>query len=106
MFADDTMIIGKIRPTHPIEDQYVMQENIIRITDWCKERQMYLNIEKCKNVRVGKRAPKIQYTITDPTTMASTRMNETEMERDLGIIISHDLKPRYKKQHQRLYCPS
>ena len=52
MFADETKIIGKIRLSHPIEDQQVIQENINRIADWCKELQMYLNIEKCKTMRV------------------------------------------------------
>ena len=73
MFADDTEFIGKIRSLNPIEDQQLIQEDINRIADWCKEWQMFLNIEKCNIMKIGKRIPKVQYTITDPTIMVPIR---------------------------------
>ena len=94
MFADDTKIIGKIRPTHAREDQTMIQDDINRIADWCEEWLMFLNTEKCKVMKVGKRTPMMRYTINDRCTGAPRQLEETNEERDLGILITRDLKPR------------
>ena len=55
---------------------------------------MYLNTEKCKSMRVGKQTPDIRYTIKDHSTEVPNQCKVTDVERDLRIIVSHDLKPR------------
>ena len=57
MFADDTNIIGIIRPLHYKEDQAVIEDNIHRNAEWCDNWLLYLNTEKCKRIRVGKQTP-------------------------------------------------
>ena len=59
MFADYTKIIGKIRPANFEEDQSLIQDDIKNVAKWRSDWHMYLNIEKFKVMRIGKRAPKI-----------------------------------------------
>ena len=72
----------------------MIQDDINRIADWCEEWLMFLNTEKCKVMRVGKRTLVIRYTINDRCTGAPRQLEETNKERDLGILITRDLKPR------------
>ena len=58
----------------------------------------YLNGEKCKVIRIERRAARNQYTINDPSNGLSQILDTRDQERALGVIISHDLKPRNKLQ--------
>ena len=49
-------------------------------------------------MRIGKCTPNVEYTITDPIPGAYLRLEETTVERDLGVMISHDIKPRNQVQ--------
>jgi hypothetical protein len=48
--------------------------------------QMEFNLEKCKVMHIGYKNTKVAYKFFGAT------LNETEVEKDLGILISNDLK--------------
>ena len=68
-----------------------MQSDINAISVWCNKWLMQLNEEKCKVVHVGKNNPKFNYVITNSNNEAVT-LEKCECERDLGIMLSADLK--------------
>ena len=105
MFADtndDTKFIGKIGPSHFKEDQAVIHDNINKISEWCDKWLMYLSTEKCKIMRVDKRTSVIRYTINDSSTRVPHQLEMTDVERGLGIMISHDheSKPPRSQGHE------
>ena len=98
MFADDTKILGNIRLKFTEEDSQTVQQDLNIISNWCKYWSMYLNGEKCKVIRIGRRTARNHYTIFDPSNGLSHFLETSDSERDLGVIISHDLKPKVKVQ--------
>jgi ribonucleases P/MRP protein subunit RPP40 len=84
LFADDSKLYRIIStPT----DSTHLQADLNSVFEWSTSWQMNLNLSKCKVMRVGgKDSP--SYHIGG--VLAST----TTSERDLGVIISDDLKPR------------
>ena len=50
--------------------------------------------KKCKVIRIGRRATRNQYTIIDPSNGLSQFLETSDLEREHGVIIYHDLKPR------------
>ena len=67
-----------------------MQVGLHNLVSWSKEWQMLFNIDKCKVMHLGYNNPKVNYV------MEATQLQEVSEEKDLGIIISDDLK--WKKQ--------
>ena len=97
MFADDTKIIGTIRTSHIDSDTAVIQNDVDSISTWCKEWRMHLNTDKCKVMHIGKKVPPRSYHILDSADQQKT-LGSTTVEKDLGIMISNDLKPRAQVQ--------
>ena len=54
---------------------------------------MKLNIQKCNIMHIGKRNPKANYTMEDYDSTSRINISTTECERDLGVLLSSDLKP-------------
>ena len=92
MFADDTKLIATIRPSHMKEDRAKLQEDIDKISEWCSDWHMCLNSEKCKMMSVGRLNLDGVYTIADQNGKTS-QLTAVTSERDLGMVISRDLKP-------------
>ena len=92
IFADDSKIIATIRPDQGSEERAKLQSDIDIVKQWCKNRHMVLNSEKCKVMNLGKGNNGGGYTIENE---ASQRilLNKTTSERDLGNEISNDLEP-------------
>ena len=63
-----------------------MQTDINSINEWCKTWLMKLNANKCKVLHMGKSNTNANYTINEVTLESSTS------EKDLGVLISSDLK--------------
>ena len=53
---------------------------------------MRLNLDKCKVMHLGKKNPKINYTMKNYINDSLTIIKKTESERDLGIQVSSNLK--------------
>ena len=60
---------------------------------WCKEWQMHLNTDTCEVMYVDKKVPTRSYYILDSADRLKI-LGLTTIEKDLGIMISNDLKPR------------
>ena len=83
LFADDTKLIGILHDNSSVTS---IQNDINHIANWCSIWRMELNESKCKVLHIGKSNTRAIYTIN------STELLKVEEERDLGIIISSDLK--------------
>jgi len=82
-FADDTKVGQTIDST---ADQELLQRCLDDLVDWAATWGMQFNIEKCHVVHIGRNNPRYSYT------MAGTRLIESDKERDIGVIISENLK--------------
>ena len=91
MYADDTKIQAKIDKKHEFQDTQSMQIDINNIIEWTNTWLMRLNINKCKIMHVGKKN-NYNYTMNSYESNEPVILQKTELERDLGILISNDLK--------------
>jgi len=64
-----------------------MQETLNRIYKWSQEWGMAFNISKCKIMHVGRNNPRYEYS------MNGVRLETTDEEKDVGVIIHSSLKP-------------
>jgi ribonuclease P/MRP protein subunit RPP40 len=85
-FADDTKGAKVIKGP---EDRIKMQEALDCLCDWADRwgMTMSFNFSKCKVMHVGKKNPRYEYF------MRGTQVSTTEEERDVGVLISSNLKP-------------
>ena len=83
-FADDTKIAQRMRTD---ADRLRMQEALDSLTEWSSRWGMQFNIAKCKVMHVGRNNPRHDYS------MSGQVLATTEEERDLGVIMSRNLKP-------------
>ena len=97
MFADDTKNIGNIRPNHLDTDRAIVQRDIDSISTWCKEWRMQLSADKFKVMHIGKKVTSFPYSIQDSASRSQALEIKT-VEKELGIMISNDLKPRSQVQ--------
>lgn len=82
-FADDTKIYFKVNSPENIER---LREDLCKLVSWSKEWQMLFNVEKCKVMHLGYDNPHASYF------MDGNRLQVVSEERDLGVIMSEDLK--------------
>ena len=82
-FADDTIIFGKVQfssaATAPVRFEYTVA--VVK-----RLAQMLFNIEKCKVMHFGHHNQGMDYTLDNRV------LQKVHEERDLGVIISVDLK--------------
>ena len=83
-FADDTKIGNKA--TSHLQRQQI-QNDLDKLVEWSERWQMNFNIDKCKVLHLGNKNTKAQYT------MNGTPINAVDKEKDLGVVITSDLKP-------------
>jgi len=83
-FADDTKVA---QPAQTEEDCAVLQESLDGLVQWAERWGMAFNMQKCKVMHLGHANRKHVYT------MNGAVLEETEEERDLGVMISNKLKP-------------
>ena len=82
-FADDTKIGGKV---NTIADCESIQNDLNKLINWSEDWQMKFNVDKCKVMHFGDKNINYKYHMFDVPLM------EVNDEKDLGIIISNDLK--------------
>ena len=82
-FADDTKIFNKVNSVDEVEN---LRSDLRSLVSWSKEWQMLFNLEKCKVMHIGFNNPRVDYF------MDATRIQEVHEEKDLGVIVSDDLK--------------
>ena len=81
--ADDTKMAKTIRSE---EDRDRLQEAVDKLLDWASKWGMEFNVRKCKVMHVGHANPRYDYT------MGGTRLEKTDEERDLGVVMTSKLK--------------
>ena len=84
LFADDTKLY-KIIDTD--EDQLAMQEDINKLHRWSQAWLMTFNKEKCKTMHFGHNNGMQDYY------MDGVKLSTIKEEKDLGVLITDDLKP-------------
>ena len=92
MYADYTKILSPIRPSSAELDYLNFQKDIDTVTNWTNTWLMKLHTGKCKVIHFGKKNPHREYFIHDDLNLRK-RLSNTSHERDLGVIVSSDLKP-------------
>ena len=85
LFADDTKIF---RVIESLADADILQDDINKLYDWCKKWKMFFNISKCHVIHFSKKNPQYFYHIN------GRLLESTSTEKDLGVVISKDLKPK------------
>ena len=82
-FADDTKVYRKACSDC---DASSLQGDLDKLVEWANTWQMKFNADKCKVIHFGSSNNKHRYEIE------GTALGSVELEKDLGVLISHDLK--------------
>ena len=82
-FADDTKLGGNMADPECIES---LRLDLQKIAEWSEKWLMPFNLDKCKVMHIGHANQKADYS------MLGQDIEETELEKDLGVLISSDLK--------------
>ena len=82
LYADDTKLFARSASE--------LQRDIDAIVEWCKLWLMGLNADKCHVLHVGKSNPRSTYNMS--TRNGRQEISSADSERDLGVIISNNLK--------------
>ncbi len=102
-FADDTVVLGLINN----EDEAAYLHEVERITSWCQDNCLSLNVSKTKELIVDFR--KRQQSPYSPLMISGTPVERVSSFKYLGVNISEDLtwtthiQTQVKKARQRLY---
>ena len=83
-FADDTKIANRVIS---LSQQQELQNDLNTLGEWAVNSQMFFNVDKCKVLHIGNRNVQANYT------MNGKQLVKVEQEKDLGVVISSDLKP-------------
>ena len=84
-FADDCKLTRKVTCE---KDQDDMQTDLDTLESWSEKWQMAFHPDKCKVLHIGHNNRKSKYYIN------GIEITEVQEEKDLGIVISEDLKPK------------
>ena len=82
LFADDAKIYRKMDST---QDRYLLQDDLNKLHTWSQKWLMGFNQAKCKVMHMGRKNPR------NPYKLGGTRLQETERERDLGVLVTNDM---------------
>ena len=82
-FADDTKLFRKIKQDG---DYHHLQDDLDKLIKWSEKSQMLFNFGKCKCLHAGHGNEHVHYKL------GGTFLSTTTTEKDLGVIISADMK--------------
>ena len=81
---DDTKVAQVISGP---EDAAELQETLTKLCEWARTWGMAFNVAKCHVMHLGHHNPKSEYL------MDGSKLGTTECERDIGVLVSDNLKP-------------
>ena len=87
MFADDTKIFSPVANT---EDKEKLQNDLDSLCVWSDKWQLRFNASKCKVLHIGSANPHYKYSMESID--GTVQLEETELEKDLGVHIDPELK--------------
>jgi hypothetical protein len=93
LYADDSKILSVVNSQ---ADQILLQKDLDRIVEWCATWLMFLSVRKCKVIKFGSKPNQYEFTIHDRQTDAVHVLEASNVERDLGVLISSDLKWKHQ----------
>ncbi len=102
-FADDTVVLGLVSNN----DEAAYLHEVERLTSWCQDNCLSLNVSKTKELIVDFR--KRQHQPYTPLMISGTPVERVSSFKYLGVNISEDLtwtahiQTQVKKARQRLY---
>ena len=67
------------------DSNVILQDDLNKLVTWSNEWSIKFNEDKCKIMHIGKTNPQFKYKMNEHT------LQQTTVERDLGVIISNDL---------------
>lgn len=82
-FADDMKLFRNVSDLFDIDK---LRNDLVKLCDWSIEWLMLFNIEKCKVLHFGRNNLRATYV------MDGKVLDDLDVERDLGVLISSDLK--------------
>ena len=82
-FADDAKMISKVGTE---ADVFKLKNDLEKLEKWSDDWQMLFNVDKCKVMHLGFNDK------SDVYSMKGNRLEPVQEERDLGVVISKDLK--------------
>ena len=82
-FADDTKTFGRVSTW---EEGDRLQNDLDKLFHWAENWGMSFNTEKCKVMHLGNKNFNREYF------MGGQRLNTVDSERDLGVVVSNDMK--------------
>ena len=91
-FAGDAKLCHRARNPDDIME---LQEDINKLVEWANKWQMSFNADKCSVMHIGHNNMRSNYN------MSNQQLPTTAQQRDLGIIITKDLK--WQKQTEKSY---
>ena len=83
LFADNAKFF---RETQTVADCALLQQDLNHVSAWTRNWQIQFNLEKCVVMRT-KQSLRFTYFIDGHP------LTEVDQQRDLGLIVSNDLKP-------------
>jgi len=92
-FADDTKLFGIVNTD---EDKAAIQRDLSCLVEWSEKWLMPFNTDKCVVLHLGKNNKEFDYV------MNNTKLHTVNEEKDLGVIITSNLKPA--RQCQQAYA--
>ncbi len=93
LFADDSKLLSKISGD---EAAIKFQEDIDKMVELTSIWKMSFNCSKCKVMHIRHNNPSYDYTMIDYRDGKVYNLEIVQEERDLGVIVSSDLK--WKRQ--------
>jgi ribonuclease P/MRP protein subunit RPP40 len=94
MYADDTKLFRQVDDDI---DRRELQEDLDRLASWAKEWQLKFNVAKCKVMHIGVKNEKVKLTMSDGA--KRSELQETELEKDLGIWFNSRLTSQDQVTH-------
>ena len=83
-FTDDTKIVN---PVITEAQRQFIQKDLNTLVDWSHKWQMKFNLDKCHVLHMGNYNPLTSYSMKD------VQLKSVDKEKDLGVIITSNLKP-------------
>ena len=94
LFADDSKLIGVIKNNSDLE---LVQKDLDALVCWAKEWRMLFHPDKCKVMSISKiKVNRPQLSMEKTNSTERHTLEYSEVERDLGIMVAHNLKSEHQ----------
>ena len=89
MYADDTKVSSTVQTE---SERQTMQADIDKLVDWADKWQLRFHADKCKVIHIGRNNPKQDYTMRLHYSQDRAKLETSQCEKDLGVMVDNELK--------------